>query len=241
MGLYNREYIDKSKNDIAKPISQKKEEVLDQVTFIKKTYQLFAASLMAATVGAYIGMDMAASIVKWYWGLVILEFAFLFGTYLTKSKPGLNLVMLFAFTFMTGITLTPLLSSILALPAGASIVTNAFLLTGVAFGGISLFAINTKRDFTYMGKFLFIALIILIVGGVINIFLGSSLLQVAIAGVGALLFSAFILFDTQNIIKGNFSSPVEAAIALYLDALNLFISLLEILGILNNEEWRKNF
>ncbi len=236
MGLYNREYIDKSKSDIAKPISQEREEVLDQATFIKKTYQLFAASLMAAAVGAYIGMDMAASIVKWYWGLVILEFAFLFGIYLTKSKPGLNLVMLFAFTFMTGITLTPLLSSILALPAGASIVTNAFLLTGVAFGGISLFAINTKRDFTYMGKFLFIALIILIVGGVINIFLGSSLLQVAIAGVGALLFSAFILFDTQNIIKGNFSSPVEAAIALYLDALNLFISLLEILGILNNEE-----
>ena len=237
MALYNRDYADAKDKITHESILKEKEhaEILDRATFIKKTYQLFAASIMAATVGAYLGMDMAASIAKWYWGLVILEFAFLFGIYLTKSKPGLNLIMLFAFTFITGLTLTPLLSVILGLPGGASIVTNAFLLTGVAFGGISLFAINTKKDFTYMGKFLFIALIIMIVAGLINIFLGSPIFQLVIASAGAILFSAFILFDTQNIIKGNFSSPVEAAIALYLDALNLFISLLEILGIFGGE------
>jgi len=209
---------------------------LDRVTFIKKTYQLFGASLIAAATGAYIGMQMAQTIATWYWGLVILEFIALFGVYLTKKKAGLNLVMLFVFTFLTGLTLTPLLSAILAMPAGASIITNAFLLTGVAFGGLSLFAINTKRDFTTMGKILFISLIVMIVAGIINIFLGSPLLQTILAGAGAILFSIFILFDTQNIIRGNFDSPVEAAIALYLDVLNLFISLLQILGILGNEE-----
>lgn len=237
MALYNRDYIDAQEKSLDKPILKEKSssQTLDRTTFIKKTYQLFAASLMAATVGAYLGMDIAASIAKWYWGLVILEFAFLFGTYLTKSKPGLNLIMLFAFTFMTGLTLTPLLSFVLRLPGGASIVTEALLLTGVAFGGISLFAINTKRDFSYMGKFLFISLIIIIVASLINIFLGSPIFQLVIASVSAILFSAFILFDTQNIIRGNFSSPVEAAIALYLDVLNLFISILEILGIFGGE------
>jgi len=137
---------------------------------------------------------------------------------------------------MTGFTLTPLISGILGLPQGASILTNALLLTGVAFGGLSLFAINTKRDFSNIGKFLFISLIIMIVAGLINIFLGSPILQLLIASAGAILFSIFILYDTQNIMKGNFATPVEAAIALYLDVLNLFISLLQILGIFGNEE-----
>lgn len=236
MDLYNRNVsTTKPTEKIAQPKEQSRIQY-DSATFIKKTYQLFAASLIAATTGAYIGMQMAPAIATWYWGLVILEFAVLIGLMFTKDKPGINLVMLFAFTFLTGLTLTPLLSAILAMPGGASIVTNAFLLTGVAFGGISLFAINTTKDFSFLGKFLFIALIIMIVAGLINIFLGSPLLQVILAAAGALVFSAFILFDTQNIIRGNFSSPVEAAIALYLDVLNLFISLLQLLGFLGNEE-----
>lgn len=237
MALYNRDYIKAHESDVSTHYKEESSHTeLDRASFIKKTYQLFAASLMAATTGAYLGMQMAPFIASWYWGLVILEFAFLFGVYLTKSKPGINLIMLFAFTFLTGATLTPLLSVILGLPGGASIVTNALLLTAVAFGGISLFAINTTKDFTFMGKFLIIALIIMIVAGLINIFLGSPLLQLIIASVGAILFSAFILFDTQNIMRGNFTSPVEAAIALYLDVLNLFVSLLQILGIFGSNE-----
>jgi len=232
MELYDR------KATLQERIEQKAESVerYELATFIKRTYQLFAASILAAAAGAYIGMQMAPAIATWYWGLVILEFVLLISLYFTKSKPGLNLILLFGFTFMTGLTLTPLLSAILALPAGASIITNAFLLTGVAFGGLSLFAINTKRDFTTMGKFLLIALIVMIVAGLINIFLGSPLLQTILAAAGALLFSVFILYDTQNIIRGNFETPTEAAIALYLDVLNLFISLLQLLGIFGNEE-----
>ena len=234
MKVYNTEVTQKLEAKL--PKERESHFVYEKTTFIKKTYQLFAASLIAATTGAYIGMQMTPAIVSWYWGLVILEFIALFALFFLKDKPGINLAVLFAFTFLTGITLTPLLSIILAMPAGASILMNALLLTGVAFGGISLFAINTTKDYSFLSKFLLISLIILIVAGIINIFLGSPLLQIAIAAGGAIIFSAFILFDTQNIIRGNFSSPIEAAIALYLDVLNLFIAILQLLGIFGNEE-----
>lgn len=205
-------------------------------TFLKQTYQLFAGSLLSGTIGAYIGLDMASTIQSWFWGLVILEFALLFGVYATKKNPPVALFMLFAFTFMSGLTLTPLLSNILAMPSGAGIVANSFMLTTVIFGGLSIYAMTTKTSYMEMGKGLFIALIIIIVASIINIFLGSPILQVVIASVGALLFSAFILYDTQNIINGNYETPIEGAVALYLDFLNLFISLLQILGILGKDD-----
>jgi modulator of FtsH protease len=95
---------------------------------------------------------------------------------------------------------------------------------------------NTDRDFSAMGKMLFIVLIVMVVAGLINIFLGSPMLQLAIVSVGAILFSAFILYDTQNIIRGAYETPVEGAVALYLDFFNLFVSLLQILGFLGSDE-----
>ncbi len=231
--MYNRDYLSQetSKHNTSADSSR-----AHLMSFLKATYQLFAGSLLAATAGAYIGLDMVSTIASWYWGLVILEFILLFALFAVKNKPGINLAVLFGFTFMSGLTITPLLSTILAMPAGASIVAQAFLMTSVAFGGISMFAMTTKRDFSGMGKMLIIALIILIVAAVSNIFFQSPLLQLAISGVGALLFSAFILYDTQQIIKGGFETPIEAAIALYLDFFNLFVSLLQLLGILNSDD-----
>lgn len=236
MGLYDREYIRAQSNQAQTATTQQESAKVSLAVFVKQTYQLFAGSLLAASAGAYIGLGMAPAIQSWYWGLVILELVLLFGLYALKNKPVVNLLVLFGFTFTTGLTLTPLLSGILGLAGGASIVTNALLLTAAAFGGISLFAVNSKRDFSAMGKMLMIALIILVVGSLINIFLGSPLLQLLIAGVGALLFSAFILFDTQNIVRGAYETPIEGAIALYLDVFNLFVSLLQILGIFGREE-----
>ncbi|MGB6327519.1 MAG: Bax inhibitor-1/YccA family protein [Halarcobacter sp.] len=230
--MYNRDYLSQESSQYSTQDSSRTQ----LMSFLKATYQLFAGSLLAATAGAYIGLDMVSTIASWYWGLVIFEFILLFALFAVKKKPGINLAVLFGFTFVSGLTITPLLSSILSMPAGASIVAQAFLMTSVAFGGISMFAMTTKRDFSGMGKMLFIALIILIVGSISNIFFQSSLLQLGVAGVGALLFSAFILYDTQQIIKGGFETPIEAAIALYLDFFNLFISLLQILGILNSDD-----
>jgi modulator of FtsH protease len=233
--MYNREYLSDNNSNNNETYSsyesaQEQSRPADLVKFLKATYQLFASSLMAATVGAYLGLGMASFVASWFWGLVILEFALLFGLYAVKDKPGINLAVLFGFTFMSGLTLTPLLSSVFNMPGGASIVAQAFLMTSVAFGAISMFALTTKKDYSFMGKFLFIAVIILIVGAISNIFIGSPILQLGIAIVGALVFSAFILYDTQQIIKGGFSTPIEAAIALYIDFLNLFVSLLQILA-----------
>ncbi|MBT3280895.1 MAG: Bax inhibitor-1/YccA family protein [Campylobacteraceae bacterium] len=238
--MYNRDYITNNSNTNHNTYTQEEQtghkSKAGMMAFLRATYQLFAGSLLAATAGAYIGLDMASTISSWYWGLVILEFALLFGLYAVKDKPGINLAVLFGFTFISGLTITPLLSSVFMMPGGASIVAQAFLMTSVAFGGISMFALTTKRDFSGMGKMLFIALIIMIVGSISNIFIGSSVLQLGIAMAGALLFSAFILYDTQQIIKGNYSTPIEAAIALYLDFLNLFISLLQILAAFNSKD-----
>jgi modulator of FtsH protease len=244
MGLYDRDYSKTSNqnNSFGKAsygYEQQEEQthfIQDINAFVKTTYMYFAASLLAGTAGAYAGMQAAAVIRSFYWPLVILEFALIFGLNFVRNKPGINSIVLFAFTFISGLTLTPLLSSILHMPGGAGIITNAFLMTSVSFGALTMFAMNTKKDFTMMGKMLFIALIIMIVGGIVNIFLGSPILQLVLAGAGALLFSFFILYDTQNIIQGAYDSPVSAAASLYLDFLNLFVSLLQILGIFGSKE-----
>ena len=242
--MYNRDYLSHKNNNMGgftnddsyTKSSYSVETRSDLIVFLKSTYQLFASSLLAATAGAYIGLDMVSTIATFYWGLVILEFVFLFGLFAVKDKPGINLVVLFGFTFLSGLTLTPLLAHTFAMPGGASIVAQAFLMTSVAFGGISMFAMTTKKDFSSMGQMLFIALIILVVGSISNIFFQSPILQLAISGIGALVFSAFILYDTQQIIKGNIATPIEAAIRLYLDFLNLFVSLLQILAAFNSSD-----
>ncbi|MDX4058890.1 Bax inhibitor-1/YccA family protein [Aliarcobacter skirrowii] len=232
--MYNRDYLTDQTNSYSNE-SSKQAYIM---SFLKATYQLFAGSLLAATAGAYIGLGIVNYIAgPMMWVLFAIELALIFFVIpRVKHTPGVNLAVLFVFTFITGLTIAPLLTAIFAMPGGASIVGQAFLMTSVAFGGISMFAMTTKKDYGFMGKFLFIALIIMIVAGISNIFIQSSMMQLVIASAGALLFSAFILYDTQNIIKGNYDSPVEAALSLYLDFFNLFISLLQILGIMKNNE-----
>lgn len=230
MGLYDRQYIKDNES-----INYQTQSQIKVNEFIKQTYQLFAGSLVGGAVGAYLGMGFMPAGGFGFWGVVILEFALLFGVYALKDKPGINLAMLFAFTFVSGLTISPLISAYVGRGMG-SIVGEAFLLTSIAFGALSLFAMNTKKDYTTMGKMLIITLIIVVVAGLLNIFFHSPLLQLGIAVVSSVLFSFFILYDTQNIIQGNYSTPIEGAIALYLDFFNLFISLLQILGIFGDEE-----
>ena len=232
MSLYDRKSINNFEQYSENSYAQSDTALIQ---FVKQTYQLFAGSLLAATVGAYVGISTLGAIVaQFYIGFVILEFALLFGLFFTKTKPGINLFMLFAFTFVSGLTLTPILSRVLGMPGGAAIVAQAFLLTTAIFGIMSIFALRTKKDLASMGKMLFIALIVVVIGSLINLFLGSPILQVIIAGVSAILFSIFIAYDTQNIGRGLYDSPVTAAVSLYLDFLNIFVSLLQLLGIFNS-------
>jgi modulator of FtsH protease len=206
------------------------------VTFVKDTYKLFASTMLAGTAGAYVGVGMAGTIASAIWLFFILEIGLLFGIHFVKHKAPLNLIVLFAFAFVSGLTLGPLLAKTLGMAGGSSIIANAFAMTTIIFGGLSLFAINTKSDFTSMGKPLFIALIVVIVGSVINMFLGNPILHIAIQGAVVMLFSFFIIYDTQNIIQGNYETPIDGAVALYLDFLNLFTALLQIFGILGDDD-----
>jgi len=235
MGLYDREYVKNRSQTGSFTDVEVESQKGDLATFIKQTYQLFAGSLLVGAAGAYVGMGIPA-IKEFYWGLVILEFALIFGIGFAKNKPGLNMFMLFAFALVSGLTMSVIVDTYVSAGAGG-VVANALILTTVAFGALSMFAMNTTRDFTTMGKFLFITLIVVVVGSLLNVFwLHNPWMQVGIASISAILFSAFILYDTQNIIRGNYATPVDGALALYLDFINLFITLLQILGIFGSSD-----
>jgi modulator of FtsH protease len=208
----------------------------DLVTFIKDTYKLFAASMLAGTAGAYVGIGMAGTIQSMIWLFFILEIGLLIGLHFVKHKAPLNLMVLFGFTFVSGLTIGPLLARFLGMSGGSAIIANAFAMTTVIFTLFSLFAIKTKSDFTSMGKPLMIALGVVIVASIVNIFLGNPLLHILIQGAVVMVFSFFIIYDTQNIIQGNYETPIDGAVALYLDFLNLFTALLQILGIINSDD-----
>ena len=228
--MYNRDYLLSGKQEQSNTINVSK--------FISATYQLFAASLLAGAAGAYVGVGIVSLLQGiLFWGLVIVEIGLIFAISRFAHTQGVNLILLFLFTFITGLTSAPLIANTLNIPDGGAIVGQAFFLTAIGFGAISMFAMTTKKDFRFLQTFLIIAVIIMIVASLINIFFtNSSLLQIVIASVGALVFSAFILVDTQKLIRGDYGTPIEAALSLYLDFLNLFMSLLQILGALSKRE-----
>ncbi|GAA9385634.1 Bax inhibitor-1/YccA family protein [Helicobacter pylori] len=205
------------------------------VGFIKTTYKFFAGSLLLATIGALLGLMNFQAVVQYKWVFFIAEIAALFGLMFSKSKPGLNLFMLFAFTSLSGVTLVPLLGMVIA-KAGLGAIWQALGMTTIVFGLMSVYALKTKNDLANMGKMLFIALIVVLVCSLINLFLGSPMFQVVIAGASAILFSLYIAYDTQNIVKGMYDSPIDAAVDLYLDFLNVFISILQIIGIFSDRD-----
>ncbi|GAA9276875.1 Bax inhibitor-1/YccA family protein [Helicobacter pylori] len=205
------------------------------VSFVKTTYKFFAGSLLLATIGALLGLMNFQAVVQYKWVFFIAEIVALFGLMFSKSKPGLNLFMLFAFTSLSGVTLVPLLGMVIA-KAGLGAVWQALGMTTIVFGLMSVYALKTKNDLANMGKMLFIALIVVVVCSLINLFLGSPMFQVFIAGASAILFSLYIAYDTQNIVKGMYDSPIDAAVSLYLDFLNVFISILQIIGIFSDRD-----
>ncbi|MFP6022042.1 Bax inhibitor-1/YccA family protein [Helicobacter pylori] len=205
------------------------------VGFVKTTYKFFAGSLLLATIGALLGLMNFQAVVQYKWVFFIAEIAALFGLMFSKSKPGLNLFMLFAFTSLSGVTLVPLLGMVIA-KAGLGAVWQALGMTTIVFGLMSVYALKTKNDLANMGKMLFIALIVVLVCSLINLFLGSPMFQVVIAGASAILFSLYIAYDTQNIVKGMYDSPIDAAVDLYLDFLNVFVSILQIIGIFSDRD-----
>lgn len=207
------------------------------VGFMKKTYQLLALSMIVAALGAYLTMPFAQTVQNLKWVIFGIELAIIFfGFGMARNKPDLQLALLFVFTFITGVSLVPLFGMLIGAGKGA-LIGNAFLMTSVLFGALSMFAINSRQDFSSWGKPLFITVIVLLVLSLINILvLKSPLMHVVISAVVLLVFALFTIYDTQNIANGAYDSPVEAAFSLYLDFFNMFTALLQLLGIMGNDD-----
>ena len=109
-------------------------------------------------------------------------------------------------------------------------------MTSVVFGAMSFYAIKTTKDFTGYGKPLMIALLVIIGFSILNIFLGNPMIHVIISGAIVILFSILVIYDTQNIMRGAYETPIDGAIALYLDFLNIFTALLRLFGIFGSDD-----
>ena len=205
----------------------------DRLTFIKKVYSLLAMSMGTAAVGAYLGSGPLLLLVAPNMMLFfILQIALIFFASFAARRPGLNMVALFSFTTVSGLTLGPLLYQV-----GPSIAAEAFALTAITFAGLSLYVVYSRKDFSFMSGFLMTGLIVLVVGGLLNMFfIQSGMMHFMMSGASVLLFSGFILYDTSNILRYYGTDEyVSATLALYLDILNLFIALLSILGIMSDD------
>ena len=205
----------------------------DRLTFIKKVYSLLAMSMGTAAVGAYLGSGPLLLLVAPNMMLFfILQFALIIFASFASRRPGLNMVALFSFTTVSGLTLGPLLYQV-----GPSIAAEAFALTAITFAGLSLYVVYSRKDFSFMSGFLMTGLIVVIVGGLLNMFfIQSGMMHFMMSGASVLLFSGFILYDTSNILRYYGTDEyVSATLALYLDILNLFIALLSILGIMSDD------
>ncbi len=150
-----------------------------------------------------------------------------------NSTAGLGVV--FAITGLMGFGLGPILTQYLSLPNGPQIVATAFGGTGVIFLGLSGYALTTRKNFSFMGGFLFAGLLMVLVAAVANIFLGMPALSLAISAVVIMLMSGFILYDTSQMIHGGETNYLFMTVSLYINIFNIFVNLLHILGVMSDD------
>ncbi|EGR0637061.1 BAX inhibitor protein [Vibrio vulnificus] len=210
------------------------ESTLQTNKVLKNTYFLLSMTLVTSAIAAVatmaIGISPMMALVMQVAAIGILFFA------LPRSiNSSMGIVWTFVFTTLMGGALGPMLTYYASIPSGPTIIAQALGLTGMVFLGLSAYTITSKKDFSFMRNFLMAGLIIVIVAAIINIFVSSTLGQLVISSVSALVFSGFILFDTSRIVRGEETNYVSATISMYLNILNLFTSLLSILGIMNDD------
>ncbi len=200
------------------------------VTYLKQVYSLLAASLLVAVAAGWVGMRLPFAYEHPY----ILMFMFLGAIFLAFKVQ--NTATLFLATGISGVSVGPIIAMYIG--AGMShIVGQAVFLTGGIFIGLTFYAMTTKKDFSWMGGMLFAGLIVVILGGLINIFVGSTAMSFGLSAIGAMVFSGMILWETQQLRDNPWAvPPTVAALSMYLNILNLFLSLLRILGILGGDD-----
>ncbi|NVM74899.1 FtsH-binding integral membrane protein [Duganella sp. SG902] len=203
---------------------------------LRNTYWLLALSMVPTVFGAALGVSLHLPLGGGLMALLFLAVAFGFIWGIEKNKDsGVGVALLLGFTFFMGLMLTPLLSRILGFANGGFLIMTAFGGTAAVFATLASVATVSKRDFSGMGSWLFAGVIILLLASVANIFLHIPALAIVISVVAIAIFSAYILYDVQQIVNGGETNYIRATLALYLDVYNIFTSLLQLLGIFGGD------
>jgi modulator of FtsH protease len=206
---------------------------------LRNTYWLLALSMIPTVLGAWIGVSMGFSFFEGspFIGMMIfLGIAFGFFYAIEKNKnSSLGVALLLGFTFFMGLMLSRLVGHILGYSNGASLIMTAFGGTALIFATMAGIATTTKRDFSGMGKWLTVGVVVLLVALVANIFLQLPALYLTISVLAIGIFSAFILYDVQRIVNGGETNYVTATLGVYLSIYNIFSHLLALLGIFGGE------
>lgn len=205
---------------------------------LRNTYWLLALSLVPTILGAWLGV--ATGITQSLKGIVGFAvmlgglIGFIYAIEKTKNSAA-GVPVLLGFTFFMGLMLSRLIAMTLGYKNGADLVMTAFAGTAGVFVLMASLASVIKRDLSGMGKWLFVGVIVLLVGSVINIFVGSTAGMMALSMAAIGIFSAYMLYDIKQIIDGGETNYISATLALYLDIVNVFQSLLALLGIFGGE------
>lgn len=205
---------------------------------LRNTYWLLALSLLPTVLGAWIGVATGiTAALSGGIGLAVFlvgAFGFIYAINKTKNSAA-GVPVLLGFTFFMGLMLSRLIAMVLGFSNGASLVMTAFGGTAAVFFAMASLATVIKRDLSGMGKFLFVGALAIMVGGIINVFVGSTVGMMVISVMAIGVFSAYMLYDVKQIIDGGETNYITATLALYLDVINVFQSLLALLGIMGGE------
>lgn len=205
---------------------------------LRNTYWLLALSLVPTVLGAWLGVATGITqSLRGGLGLIVFlggAFGFMFAIEKTKRSAA-GVPVLLAFTFFMGLMLSRLIGMVLGFKNGSDLIMTAFAGTAGVFFVMASLATVIKRDLSGMGKWLFVGALVLMVGAVINVFVGSSagMMAISVAAIG--IFSAYMLYDLKQILDGGETNYISATLALYLDLFNVFQSLLALLGIMGGE------
>ena len=217
-----------------KTISTSRESVFATNTVIRNTYTLLSMTLLfsAVTAGIAVMTNMAyinpIITLVGYFGLLFLTTKF--------RNSGLGLLFVFALTGFMGVTLGPIISMYLSIPNGDQIVMTALGGTGVIFLGLSGYALTTRKDFSFMGGFLMIGILVAFLAGIASMFLSMPGLSLAVSAMFVVLMSGLILYQTSQIIHGGETNYIMATVTLYISIYNLFLSLLQLLGAFSGDD-----
>ena len=209
------------------------EFALQQNRVLRNTYMLLALSMVPTVLGALLGVQlnfsfMAGSPFISFMLFMGIAFGFMWGIEKNKDS-GLGVALLLGFTFFMGLMLSRILQVALGFSNGSSMIAMAAAGTGAIFFTMATVATVSKRDFSNMGKFLFIGMIVVLLAGVANIFFQIPALSLAISAAAVMIFSAYILYDISRIVQGGETNYVSATLSVYLNIYNVFVSLLNLI------------